>query len=190
MRSRARASFVAAFLAGVPILFAFFVWHWIYILPIWRVVAEGILFVALAALGVAWAWRLSRDAGRFAPPWGGLAFGAVFAGGLVVAEAIGLARGRTPVLASAADLAVELPFALVPVAVVLLAGWRIVGGWRGAASYGLAAAVLLLYVGGSVGVGAGFVLFAVLFPAYLAAGAVVAALEPRLAEDEAAGARG
>lgn len=179
--SRLRASFLAAAVAGVPVLLVFFVWHWFYIAPVWSVLVEGLAFVAVAALGIGWAWAESRRAGRFEPPWGGLAFGGVFAAGLAVGEAVGWATGREPVLAAAADLAVQLPLALIPGALVTIAGWRLVGNARGAAAYGLASLVLLLYVGGGVGVGRGLGLFLVLFPSYLVAGAVVGALEPRFA---------
>lgn len=185
-----KASVAAAFVAGVPVLLAFFVWHWFVIAPVWNVLLEGAVGVALAALAVAWAWRLSRRAGRFGPPWGGLAFGAVFAAGLVLAELVGLARGARPDPTTAAGIAAALPPVLVPVAAVALAGWRLGGGWRGAAAYALASLVLLVYLGGSVvqrgGVGLGLGLFAVLLPSYLAAGALVGALEPRLRRGMAA----
>lgn len=184
MEPTPRASFGAAFVAGLPVLLAFFVWHWIYILPIWAVLYEGVLFVALAALGVGWAWRESRRAGRFAGPWGGLAFGAVFASGLLVAEVVGLVRGPQPDPTGVREILVALPPVLVPVVFVAGAGAWLARGWRGAAAFGLAALVLLLYLGGSVlhrgGVGLGFGLFLVLLPTYLLAGVIVGALEPRL----------
>lgn len=196
-----RASVAAAFLAGLPVLLAFFVWHWFAIAPVWTVLAEGLVGVAVAALGVAWGWRRSRRAGRFAGRWGaqrasgrvgvlgeacgGLAFGAVFAGALVLAEAIGLARGPTPDPASVAEALPIVPFALAPAVAVAAAGWRLAGGWRGALAYGLAALVLLFYLGGSIvqrgGVGLGLGLFLLLVPSYLAAGAILPPLESALA---------
>lgn len=180
-----RASFLAAFVAGLPVLLAFFVWHWLTIAPVWTVLAEGIVGVAVAALGVGWSWRESRRAGRFASRWGGLAFGAVFAGGLVLAELLGLALGPRADPGTPGEILAALPAPLAPVLAVALVGWRVVGRPRGALAYGAAALVLLLYLGGSVvhrgGVGLGLGLFLLLLPSYLAAGVLVAWLEPRAA---------
>lgn len=170
-------SWLVASAAGVPVLIAFFVWHWFTIRPVWTVLVEGAVGVALAGAAVAWAWRRSRRAGRFAPPWGGVAFGGVFAGGILAAEALGLARGARPNPSTLGEVLVELPFALVPAVLVAAAGWRLAAGWRGALAYGLASLVLLLYLGGSIvqrgGVGLELGLFAILVPGYLVAGAIV-----------------
>lgn len=175
--TRLRASMLAAALAGVAILLAFFVWHWFRIAPVWTVLAEGVVGVLIAGAAVGWAWTVSRDAGRFASRAGGLAFGGVFAAGLVGLEILGLARGPQPDPTTAAAIAKELAFVLIPTAALVVAGWRLARGWKGAAAYGAASLVLLVYLGGSVahrgGVGLGLELFLVLLPGYLVAGAVV-----------------
>lgn len=180
-----RDSALAAFLAGVLVLLAFFVWHWFSIAPVWRVLAEGIVGVGLASMAVGWAWCESRRRGRFGSSWGGAAFGGVFVGGLVLLEAIGLVRGPRPDPTSLEGILLALPPVLVPVAAVAVAGGWLAGGWRGAAAYGLAGLVLLLFLGGSIlqrgGVGLGLGLFLLLVPAYLVAGLVLARLAPRLA---------
>jgi hypothetical protein len=140
--------------------------------------------------GIAWAWRVSRRAGRFRGRWGGLAFGAVFAAGLVVDVAIGLSRGRAPSPTTGAEVATEVLFAAIPVVLVALAGWRIVGRTRGAAAYAVAGLPLLLHLGGTVmhlgGSGIALQLFAILATTYLLAGILLAALEPWIAARAAA----
>lgn len=172
-----RRTFALVFLAGLIILAAFFTFHWLFIRPIWWVLVEGTLGVAIAAAGIAWSWRLSRDAGRFGGPRGGLAFGAIFAAGLVVLEVLGLARGPSADPTTFRMVMAELPVALLPVAAIALAGWRLVGSWRGAASFALAALVLVLYLGGAImhegGTGRVLGLFAILAPSYLLAGAAL-----------------
>lgn len=180
-----RASVLAAAPAGALILLVFFVWHWLTIAPVWAPLLEGAIGVALASLAVGWAWMRSRAAGRFAGPWGGLAFGAVFAGAVLVGELLGLAHGPWPEPTTLAEGLSILPWALAPVVLVAIAGARLAGGWKGALAFALAALVLVLYLGGSVvqrgGVGLGLGLFWILFPGYLAAGVIVGWLEPRLA---------
>jgi len=184
MPVRFRDAYFAALFGGLAILLTFFVWHWFNIAKVWVVLAEGIVGVALASAGIAWAWVLSRRAGWFAPPWGGLRFGAVFAAGILMGELIGLARGPQPDPTGVLDALPEVAFVSIPVAVVALVGWR-AARWKGVAAYGLAGLVLLLYLGGSVmhrgGVGLGLGLFAILFPGYLLSGAAIGWLEPRLA---------
>lgn len=180
---RLRAAWIAAGVPGFGILLVFFVWHWFTIAPVWAVLLEGALGVALAALATAWAWRLSRGAGRFGGRWGGLTFGAVFAGGILLGELIGLARGPRPDPTTAAAIARALPPVLVPLGAVILAGARLVGGWKGGLAYGLAGLVPLVYLGGSIvqrgGVGLGLGLFLILFPGLLASGALLSWLEAR-----------
>lgn len=177
MEPRLRDAFLAALPGGFLLLLVFFIWHWSTIAPVWTVLLEGAFGVVLAALAIAWAWTRTRRAGRFASRWGGVAFGGVFSGALLAGELIGLAHGPWPDPASAADVARELPFALVPVALVAAAGWRLADGGRGAAAYASAGLVLLLYLGGSVmhhgGRGVGLGLFSILFPGYLVAGAMM-----------------
>lgn len=180
-----RGAFLASCVAGAGVLVAFFVWHWFTIAPVWRVLVEGAVGVPLAALAVAWAWQVSRRAGRFAGKWGGVAFGGVFAGGLLVGELVGLLQGPRPDPVMFAQILRELPAALVPVAVVALAGWRLTRRGSGAAAYALSSLVLLVYLGGVVvqrgGAGLGASLLALLAPSYLAAGVVIGALAPRFA---------
>lgn len=184
MEPSLRASALAAAPAGVAILLVFFVWHWLTIAPVWTVLAEGLLGVALASVAVGWAWSLSRRAGRFAGPWGGLAFGAVFTAGIAFGEVIGLWHGAWETPAGAREIVAELRYAILPSVLVTLLGWRLVRAWRGALAFALASAILLLYLGGNIahsgGVGVGWGLFLILFPGYLAAGALVGWLEPRL----------
>ena len=169
-------TFGIAYLAGVPILLAFFVWHWFNIAPVWTVLVEGAVGIAVAAAGITWAWRLSPFRGAR----GGLAFGSIFAGGLVLGELLGLAHGPWPDPTSVADALPILAFVFVPVVLVTLAGWRIVGSARGALAYAASSLVLLVYLGGSVvqrgGVGLGLGLFLILFPGYLLAGVALGAL--------------
>ena len=185
MEPRLRDAVLAASLAGAALLLAFFVWHWFVIAPVWTVLLEGAVGVALTAFAVGWAWRLSRRAGRFGSRGGGVAFGAVFASGLLLAEVLGLARGPRPDPTAFRDVLAALPFPLLPVVLVAVLGARLAGGWRGAAAYALAGLVLLLYLGGSIvqrgGVGLGLKLFLLLLPSYLAAGVIVGAVEPWLA---------
>lgn len=169
-----RRTYLVASVAGLVILVAFFTFHWFFIKPVWQVLIEGIVGIAVAAAGVAWSWRLSRAAGRFGGRWGGLAFGAIFVGGLLLLEIEGLIRGPAPDPTTFRMVMAELPFALLPVVLVALAGWRIVRSWRGAAAFGLAGLVLLLYMGGSImhfgGTGRMLGLLAILSVGYLAAG--------------------
>lgn len=184
MPVRFRDAFVAASVGGIAILLVFFVWHWIHIAPVWTVLVEGAVGVAAASAAIAWAWTLSRRADRLAPPWGGLWFGAVFAGALLVGAALGRLFGPWPDPAGVRDALPILAFVLVPLALVALVGWRLVGGWRGALAYGLAGLVLLVYLGGSVvqrgAAGLGLGLLLILFPGYLLAGIVLGWLEPWL----------
>lgn len=179
-----RASALAAAPAGALILLVFFVWHWFTIAPVWAPLFEGAVGVALGSLAVGWAWLRSRLIGRFDGPLGGLAFGAVFAGAVLVGEILGLAHGPWPEPTTLAEGLSILPWALAPAALVAVAGVWLAGGWRGALAFGLAALVLVLYFGGSVvqrgGVGLGLGLFWIIFPGYLAAGVVVGWIEPRL----------
>lgn len=185
-----RASFLAALPAGAAILVAFFVWHWYNIAPVWTVLVEGTVGIAIAAAGVALAWREARAAGRFAGRWGGLAFGGVFAAGILLSEAIGLAHGPWPTPTSVAEALPILAFVLIPVAGVVAAGRWLSGNWRGTGGFSASALVLLLYLGGSVlqrgGVGLGLGLFLILFPGYLLAGVIVGVLQPRLERTEPA----
>jgi hypothetical protein len=179
------ASVAAAVCAGIPILGGFFVWHWFNIAPVWGVLIEASISFPIAVIGISWAWRISRTAGRFGGPWGGLAFGAVFVAGLVVDEAIGLARGRPPSPTTGAGVVTEVLFAVIPVIPVALAGWQIVGRPRAAAAYTVAGVPLILHLGGTVmhlgGVGIAFGLFAILVTTYILAGVLLAAIEPRIA---------
>jgi hypothetical protein len=179
------ASVVAAACAGLPILIGFFVWHWFNIAPVWGVLIEASISFPIAVLGVAWAWRVSRQAGRFGGRWGGATFGAVFVAGLVIEEAIGLARGRPPSPTTGAGVVTEVLFAAMPVVPVALAGWRIVGRARAGAAYAVAGLPLILHLGGTVmhlgGAGIAFQLFAILVATYLLAGVILAALAPRIA---------
>ena len=59
---------------------------------------EASISFPIAVFGISWAWRLSRQSGRFSGPWGGLAFGAVFVGGLLIDEVIGLVMSVLPAL--------------------------------------------------------------------------------------------
>lgn len=187
---RLRSSVLAAAPGGCAILLAFFVWHWYNIAPVWNVLVEGAVGVALASLAVGWAWMLSRRAGRFAGAWGGAVFGGVFAAGVLLGELLGLAAGPRPDPGSVAEAIPILRWVLIPVALVTVAGWRIARGWRGALAYGIASLPLLVYLGGSVvqrgGTGLGLGLFSILFPGYLVAGALLGWLEPRLPRAPAA----
>lgn len=180
MDPRFRAAWAAAAIPGALILLAFFVWHWLTIAPVWNVLLEGAVGVALASLAVAWAWRLSRLEGAR----GGLLFGGIFAAGVLAGELLGLAFGPWPDPTSVAEALPILPWVFVPVALVVLAGWRLAGGWRGGLAFGLAGLVLLVYLGGSIvqrgGAGLGLGLFWILFPGYLLGGLAIAWLEPRL----------
>lgn len=181
---RFRDAYVAAVPGGVAILLAFFVWHWFNIAPVWTVLVEGTAGVAVASAAIAWAWTLSRRAGRFAPPWGGSAFGGLFAGGVLLGAAIGRAFGPWPDPTGVRDALPVLAFVLIPGALIVLAGWRLVGSWKGALAYGLASLVLLVYLGGSVvqrgAMELGLGLFRILVPGYLLAGALIGWLEPIL----------
>jgi hypothetical protein len=176
------ASVAAAACAGLPILVGFFVWHWFNIAPVWGVLIEASISFPIALFGISWAWSVSRQAGRFGGRWGGLAFGAVFVAGLVVEEAIGLARGRPPSPTTGAGVITEVLFAAIPVVLVGLAGWRIVGRPRAAAADAVAGLPLILHLGGTVmhlgGAGIALRLFAILVVTYLLAGVLLAALEP------------
>lgn len=180
MDGRFRAAFLAAAVAGAGILLVFFVWHWLNIARVWTVLVEGSVGVALASVAIAWAWRLSGLTGVR----GGLLFGGIFATGMLMAELLGLAFGPWPDPTSVAEALPILPFVFVPVAFVVFAGSRLAPGWRGAAAYLLASLVLLVYLGGSVvqrgGTGLGLGLFLILFPGYLAAGALIGWAEPLL----------
>jgi hypothetical protein len=179
------ASLAAAACAGLPILVAFFVWHWFNIAPVWGVFIEAAISFPIAVLGISWAWRISRESGRLGEWWGGLAFGAVFVAGLVIDEAIGLARGRPPSPSTGADVITEVVFAAIPVVPVALAGWRIAGRTTAAAAYAVAGLPLVLHLGGTVmhlgGAGSALTLFGILVVTYLLAGVILAALEPRIA---------
>lgn len=139
MEPGSRSSALAAAPAGLAILVVFFVWHWFTIAPVWTVLVEGAIGVALASLAIGWAWTRSRRSGRFAGPWGGLAFGAVFAGAILLGEAFGLLFGPWPEPTSVAEALPIPPWALAPAALVTIAGARLGGGWKGALAYGLAA---------------------------------------------------
>lgn len=171
-------TFVVAYLAGIPTLLAFFVWHWYNIAPVWMVLVEGAVGIAVAAAGIAWAWRLSPFRGLR----GGLAFGAIFAAGVLLGELIGLAHGPWPDPTSVSHALPILAFVMIPVALVALAGWRIAGHWRGALAYFAASLVPLVYLGGSVvqrgGAGLGLGLFVILLPGYLLAGTIVGTFAP------------
>jgi hypothetical protein len=117
------ASVAATAIAGLPILIGFFVWHWFNIAPVWGVLIEASVSFPIAVFGIAWAWRVSRQEGRFSEWWGGLAFGAVFVAGLVIDEAIGLVRGRPLYPTTGAGVITEVLFAAIPVVPVALAGW-------------------------------------------------------------------
>jgi hypothetical protein len=178
-------SLAAAACAGLPILVGFFVWHWFNIAPVWGVLIEASISFPIGVIGISWAWRESRRAGRFGGRWGGLAFGAVFAAGLLLDEAVGLVRGRPPSPVSPGAVATEVILAAIPVLPIALAGWRIVGRSSGAAAYAIAALPLILHLGGTVlhlgGSGIAFSLFAILAATYLLAGVLLVALEPRIA---------
>ena len=170
-----RRTFAVTYVAGMPTLVAFFVWHWLTIAPVWSVLVEGAAGMGLGAAATAWAWMRSSLRGVR----GGLLFGAIFAGAMLVGELVGLALGPWPDPTSVAAALPILPWVFVPVAFVAVAGWRLAGGWKGALAYFLASLVPLVYLGGSVvqrgGAGLGLGLFLILFPGYLAAGAIVGA---------------
>jgi hypothetical protein len=178
-------SLAAAAGAGLPILVGFFVWHWFNIAPVWGVLIEASVSFPIGVLGISWAWRVSRRAGRFGGRWGGLVFGAVFAAGLVLEEAIGLLRGRPPSPTTATAVATEVILAAIPVLPVALAGLWIGRRPTGAAAYAVAGLPLILHLGGTAmhlgGSGIAFRLFAILAATYLLAGILLAALEPRIA---------
>jgi hypothetical protein len=88
---------------------------WFNIAPVWGVLIEASISFPIAVFGTAWAWRVSRQEGRFSEWWGGLAFGAVFVAGLVIDEAIGLVRGRALYPTIGAGVITELLFAAIPV---------------------------------------------------------------------------
>jgi hypothetical protein len=179
------ASAAAAACAGLPILVGFFVWHWYSIKPVWGVLIEASISYPIAVFGISWAWRVSREAGRFSGRWGGVAFGAVFVAGLLAEEAIGLARGRPPSPLSGVGVITEVVFAAIPVIPVALAGWLIVGRARAGAAFAVAGLPLILHLGGTVmhlgGDGIAFRLFVILLVTYVLAGGLLGALEPRIA---------
>lgn len=166
-------------------MFGFFVWHWFNIAPVWGVFIEASVSFPIAVCGISWAWRLSREAGRFDGRWGGLAFSAVFVAGLALDEAIGLARGRPPSPTTAAGVLTEVLLAAIPLIPVTLAGWRIVGRPNAALAYAVAGLPLILHLGGTVmhlgGTGIAFSLLAILVVTYAVAGLLLGALEPRFA---------
>jgi hypothetical protein len=178
-------SAAAAACAGLPILVGFFIWHWFNIAPVWGVLIEASVSFPIAVLGITWAWRLSRRADRFGGRWGGLAFGAVFAAGLLVDEAIGLARGRPPSPMAGAGIVTEVLFAAIPVIPGALAGWLIAGRLRAAAAYTVAGLPLILHLGGTVmhlgGSGIALRLFVILLTTYVLAGVLLPAFEQRIA---------
>ncbi len=179
------ASVLASVVAGLPTLVGFFVWHWFNLAPVWGVLIEATLSFPVGVLGIAWAWRRSRSGGRFGGRRGGLAFGAIFAGGVVIAELISLARGRPPTPVGGSAVAVEVLFATFPLVPIALAGWRLTRGWQGAVAYAIAGLALDLHLGGTVmhlgGTGSALMLFAILLVSYVFAGLILASLEPWIA---------
>lgn len=179
-----RATAVAAALAGAPILVSFFVWHWYNIVPTWGVLIEAAVAYPLGIWGISWAWRVSRAKGRFVSAWGGVLFSLPFVAGLVVEEAIGLARGRAGPLDTGAAIAAEVGLASLALIPALLVGWHIARG-RGAGAFALAALPLDLHLGGTImhmgGVGPALLLFWLLVAAYLFAGVVLPRAEAALA---------
>lgn len=178
------ATAIAAAAAGAPILVSFFVWHWYNIAPTWGVLIEAAVAYPLGILGIAWAWRVARRRGAFAARWGGVAFGAVFVSGLLLAEGIGLLRGRLPTPDSGAAIMAEIGLAALALVPVTLIGWRVARG-RGAAAFALAGLPLDLHLGGTVmhlgGRGPDMLLFLVLVATYLLAGVILPRVESRLA---------
>lgn len=180
-----RATAIAAAAAGAPILIAFFVWHWFNIAPTWGVFIEAALAYPLGILGIAWAWRVARRKGAFGPPWGGVAFGAVFVTGLLVGEALGLLRGRLPMPDTGAAILAEIALAALALVPVVILGWRATREWRGAGAFALAGLPLDLHLGGTVmhlgGRGVGLSLFGILVATYLLAGVILPRVEGRMA---------
>lgn len=175
------ASLLASVFAGIPILVGFFVWHWFNIAPVWGVLIEAAVSFPVGALGIAWAWRAYRQGGNRGGVGGGIAFGAVFVGGLLIAELIGLARGRQPNAVTASGIAIEVLLAAAALLAVVPVGWWLTHG-RGTIAFLIAGIALDLHLGGTVmhlgGSGIALSLFAILFSSYLVAGLLLGSLEP------------